>query len=149
MTIREVDEVTPSLVEAFARLMPQLSPTVAAPAAADLQEMVDAPGTTLLVATDGEHVIGSTTLVLFRIPGGLRARIESVVVDEAARGRGVGEALCRAAIDRARRAGALIVDLESTPTRLAANRLYPRLGFERRDTNMYRLRLSDQSAKRT
>jgi ribosomal protein S18 acetylase RimI-like enzyme len=139
--------VTPALVEAFARLVPQLAPAAPIPSAADLQQMIDSPATTLLVALAGGEIVGSTTLVLFRIPGGLRARIESVVVDQAARGRGIGEALCREAIARARAAGAALVDLESLPARLAANRLYPRLGFERRDTNVYRLRLSDPSGR--
>jgi len=79
------------------------------------------------------------TLVVFRIPTGVRAWIEDVVVDEAARGRGVGEALNRVAIQRAHDAGARTVDLTSRPSREAANRLYSRLGFEQRDTNVYRL----------
>ncbi|MCS5685302.1 MAG: GNAT family N-acetyltransferase, partial [Acidimicrobiales bacterium] len=74
----------------------------------------------------------------FRIPTGLRAWIEDVVVDEAARGRGIGDALNRAAIERARAAGARTVDLTSRPSREAANRLYRRLGFVERGTNMYR-----------
>ena len=81
------------------------------------------------------------TLVLFRIPTGLRAWIEDVVVDEAARGRGVGETLNRAAIEWARGAGATTVDLTSRPSREAANRLYRRLGFQERATNVYRLDL--------
>jgi len=81
------------------------------------------------------------TLALFRIPTGLRAWIEDVVVDEAARGRGVGEALNRAAIERARGEGATTVDLTSRPSREAANRLYQRLGFQERPTNVYRLDL--------
>jgi ribosomal protein S18 acetylase RimI-like enzyme len=91
---------------------------------------------------DGEPaILGSMTLVVFRIPTGLRAWIEDVVVDGSARGRGVGEALNRAAIDRARAAGATTVDLTSRPSREAANRLYRRLGFEQRTTNVYRLDL--------
>jgi len=94
----------------------------------------------LLVATDDSTgaVVGSLTLVVFRIPTGVRAWIEDVVVDGAARGRGVGEALNRFALDRAAALGARTVDLTSRPTREAANRLYRRLGFEPRDTNIYR-----------
>jgi ribosomal protein S18 acetylase RimI-like enzyme len=87
-------------------------------------------------------VIGTLTLALFRIPTGVRAWIEDVVVDEAARGRGAGEALTREALRLAEEAGARTVDLTSRPEREAANRLYQRLGFERRSTSVYRLELS-------
>jgi ribosomal protein S18 acetylase RimI-like enzyme len=83
--------------------------------------------------------VGSLTLVMFRIPTGMRAWIEDVVVDEAARGQGVGEALSRTAVNLAQQAGARTVDLTSHPDREAANRLYSRLGFEQRATNVYRL----------
>jgi ribosomal protein S18 acetylase RimI-like enzyme len=152
--VAAVEEVTPELVRAFARLLPQLSPAAPLMTAADLQAIVGASATTLLVAREGSGgpdagtILGSTTLVVFRIPGGLRARIESVVVDGPARGRGVGEALCRAAIERARSAGVALVDLESSPEREAANRLYLRLGFERRGSNPYRLRLGPARAPR-
>ena len=93
------------------------------------------------MATGEEAILGSMTLVVFRIPTGLRAWIEDVVVDEAARGRGVGETLNRAAIEWARVEGATTVDLTSRPSREAANRLYQRLGFQERSTNVYRLGL--------
>jgi len=138
--ISEVTEVTPELVAAFERLTPQLSRSSPAPTAAQLGEMVEAPGTVLLVAADevtGE-ILGSLTLALFRIPTGLRAWIEDVVVDDAARGLGVGSALNRRAIEIAQERGARTVDLTSRPSREAANRLYQRLGFVMRDTNVYR-----------
>jgi ribosomal protein S18 acetylase RimI-like enzyme len=101
--------------------------------------MVRSPATTLLLARDGEKgIVGSLTLVLFRIPTGVRAWIEDVVVDEGSRGRGVAEVLCREALNRASAAGAVTVDLTSRPSREAANRLYLRLGFVERDTNVYR-----------
>lgn len=132
-------EVTDELVEAFARLTPQLSRSSPAPDATVLGEIVTAEATTLLVArTDDGQIVGSLTLVLFRIPTGLRAWIEDVVVDDAARGQGVGEALNRYAIDVAAERDARSVDLTSRPSREAANRLYQRLGFEPRETNVYR-----------
>ena len=134
-----VDEVTDELVAAFARLIPQLSRSSPAPDAEVLGEIVASPATHLLVARgDDGAVLGSLTLVLFRIPTGLRAWIEDVVVDDAARGQGVGEALNRYAIDVAAERGARSVDLTSRPSREAANRLYRRLGFEPRETNVYR-----------
>lgn len=136
----EVIEVDDELVEAFARLTPQLSSSSPAPGADELAAIVASPATVLFVAKDIDSgtIVGALTLALFRIPTGLRAWIEDVVVDEAARGRGVGAALSNAAIDRARREGAKTVDLTSRPSRAAANRLYKRVGFEERDTNVYR-----------
>ncbi len=143
--IQEVEEVTPALVEAFARLVPQLSRSSPPPSADELAEIVASPATVLLLATDGDGdggaVLGSLTLVVFRIPTGGRAWIEDVVVDEGARRRGVAEALNRRALALAAERGARTVDLTSRPSREAANRLYQRLGFEPRDTNVYRLTL--------
>ncbi|HUP71208.1 MAG TPA: GNAT family N-acetyltransferase [Acidimicrobiales bacterium] len=138
VTVEEVGEVTPALVEAFARLIPQLSKSNAPPVEAELREMVEAPGTHVLVARDGDDIIGSLTLVVFRIPTGVRAWIEDVVVDEAGRGKGVGEALNQFALDLARSEGSKTVDLTSRPSREAANRLYQRIGFQARETNVYR-----------
>ncbi len=142
MRIVEATEVTAGLVDRFAELIPQLSSSNPPPTAAALAEMVASPATQLLLAVDDDGtVLGSLTLAVFRIPTGLRAWIEDVVVDGAARGRGVGEALNLDAIERARTAGATTVDLTSRPSREAANRLYQRLGFQARQTNVYRLEI--------
>ena len=142
VTVAALEAVGPDEVAAFARLVPQLSRSSPPPDEHELREMVDAPGTVVLVARDGDGtVLGSLTLVTFRIPTGMRAWIEDVVVDDAARGRGVGDALNRAALDAARDRGCRTVDLTSRPSREAANRLYQRLGFEARDTNVYRFEL--------
>jgi ribosomal protein S18 acetylase RimI-like enzyme len=106
-----------------------------------IREIVDAAATTVLVARDGRdngRIVGLLTLVVFRIPTGVRAWIEDVVVDESVRGRGVGEALSQEAIRQAVGLGARTVELTSRPSREAANRLYQRLGFARRDSNVYR-----------
>ena len=148
--IREVadpSEVTEEFAAAFGRLVPQLSKSAEVPAVVELAEIVRSPATVLLVAyaegddAEGGNIIGSLTLVLFRIPTGLRARIEDVVVDESARGAGVGKALNLAAMERAAAEGAKSLDLTSSPAREAANELYLSLGFKQRDTNVYRLEL--------
>ncbi len=144
VVISECAEVTEDLIEAFERLTPQLSRSSPPPSPDQLREIVASKATVLLVATDSTddgHIVGSLTLALFRIPTGMRAWIEDVVVDEAVRGRGVGEALNRYAIDVARDRGAKTVDLTSRPSREAANRLYRRVGFEARETNVYRYEL--------
>ena len=139
MQITEASHVTAELVSAFDRLIPQLSSSNAPPTEDELRSIVESEASKLLLAVDDDGtILGSLTLVLFRIPTGVRAWIEDVVVDSAARGRGVGEALNQAALDRARAEGATTVDLTSRPSREAANRLYQRLGFVQRETNIYR-----------
>jgi ribosomal protein S18 acetylase RimI-like enzyme len=136
-----VTEVTDELVGAFAKLIPQLSRSNLAPDAERLAEIVESDASVLLIATEGGTTLGSLTLALFRIPTGLRAWIEDVVVDQDARGKGVGEALNLEALRLAAEAGASTVDLTSRPSREAANRLYQRLGFVERETNIYRYEL--------
>ena len=143
VTVEIATEVTPALVQAFARLIPQLSKSSPPPTESELVEMVTSSASDVLVALDSEsrEILGSLTLVVFRIPTGVRAWIEDVVVDGDARGRGVGEALNSFALDIARVKGAKTVDLTSRPSREAANRLYQRLGFMPRETNVYRFDL--------
>jgi ribosomal protein S18 acetylase RimI-like enzyme len=141
VTIEEVKKVDAELVAAFERLIPQLSSSNPPPTEKELAAIVTSRSTVLFVARDEGEIVGSLSLVLFRIPTGLRAWIEDVVVDEVARGKGVGELLNRAAIDHAGKAGAKTVDLTSRPSREAANRLYQRLGFQLRNSNVYRYEL--------
>lgn len=142
IAVMAATEVTPELVEAFARLVPQLSSSAPPPDAATLQAIIDHDASTLLIARDRDTILGSLTLVVFPIPTGVRAWIEDVVVDSAARGRGVGELLNREALAIAASLGARTVDLTSRPARDVANRLYARLGFQQRTTNVYRYELA-------
>jgi ribosomal protein S18 acetylase RimI-like enzyme len=136
--IELVKETTDEVVDAVRRLLPQLSQTALPPDPEQLARVVDCPTNTVLVARRGGAIVGMLTLVLLPIPSGLRARIEDVVVDDAARGQGVGDALSRAALELAATHGARTVDLTSRPSRVAANRLYERLGFVRRESVVYR-----------
>jgi ribosomal protein S18 acetylase RimI-like enzyme len=138
MQVEVCTVVDDELVEAMARLVPQLSSSAPPPGPSELQAIVDSDACHLLVVRDDRGVLGSLTLAVFPIPTGMRAWIEDVVVDDAARGGGVGEALNRFAIELAGQLGARTVDLTSRPSREAANRLYRRLGFEPRETNVYR-----------
>lgn len=142
MQVSEVSEVSDALMDAFARLIPQLSSSNPPPSRDQVVEMVESEASILFAAEHEGAIVGSLTLVLFRIPTGVRAWIEDVVVDGEARGLGVGRALNEAALERARQAGATTVDLTSRPSREAANRLYKRLGFVERSTNVYRYDLS-------
>jgi len=143
VTIEVVTEVTAEVVESIARLIPQLSSTALPPNRDELAGIVASPGATLFVGrldAPGRPIVGTLTLITCRIPTGVHAMIEDVVVDEAARGAGCGAALVAAALERAREAGVRNVDLSSRPSREAANRLYVRMGFEQRETNLYRYR---------
>jgi ribosomal protein S18 acetylase RimI-like enzyme len=127
------------LLEALRRLVPQLSASASAPRADELEDVVSSPATTLLLARDEDgRIVGMLTLALFRIPTGMRAWIEDVVVDEGARGMGAGEALTRDAIALAEQAGARTVDLTSRPEREGASKMYEKIGFRPRRTNVYR-----------
>ena len=138
MQIQRALSVDDELVEAFAHLMPLLNDHAPAPTSDDLAEICRTAY--LLVARDPD-IVGVLTLTVYRVPTGLNARIDDVIVATEARGRGVGEALTREAIERARAAGAKAVSLTSHPRREAANRLYQRVGFERRETNVYSYKL--------
>jgi len=143
VVIEVVTDVTAEVVDAVARLIPQLSSTAPAPTRDELSAIVTSPGATLFVSrleAPERPIVGTLTLIIYRIPTGLHAVIEDVVVDEAARGAGCGAALVAAALDRAGAAGVRNIDLSSRPSREAANRLYLRMGFEGRETNLYRYR---------
>jgi ribosomal protein S18 acetylase RimI-like enzyme len=131
------------LSEAVDRLVPQLSRSSPPPGRAVLERIVADGATTLFVARRDGAVVGMLTLATFQIPTGVRAWIEDVVVDTAARGGGVAAALVDAALERSAELGARTVDLTSRPDREAANRLYLRMGFETRQTNVYRRTLAD------
>jgi ribosomal protein S18 acetylase RimI-like enzyme len=139
ITVEVPTEVDLDLVAAFARLIPQLSSSSAPPDADQLAEIIAAPATTLLIARDdSDQIVGTTTLVLFRIPTGVRAWIEDVVVDEAAGGKGAGKALTQEALRIAKEHGAKTLELTSRASREIANHMYQKLGFKARDTNVYR-----------
>ena len=136
--VQAATAVDDELLAAVATLVPQLSSSSPPPGAEALERIVASPDATLFVARAGDRIVGMLTLVTFEIPTAMRAWIEDVVVDESARGQGVAAALVQAAVDRSSEAGARTVDLTSRPDREAANRLYLRMGFEPRVTNVYR-----------
>jgi ribosomal protein S18 acetylase RimI-like enzyme len=141
-------EVNEDLIRAVHHLLPQLSGSARLPSGPEIDEIVSSQATTLLLAFASEQgaedapIVGMLTLVTFRLPTGVRAWIEDVVVDNSSRGQGVGAALTQAALEVAKARGAQTVDLTSRPSREAANRLYQRVGFEARETNVYRYKLS-------
>jgi ribosomal protein S18 acetylase RimI-like enzyme len=138
VTVHVAKTASQDLLEGINHLLPQLSTTAPPLTIDNLEELVSNTALTFFVAFDGDKVVGTLTLVIFPIPTGLRAWIEDVVVDEAARGLGVGVALTHAATNEAQLRGVRSVDLTSRPSRGAANNLYQKLGFKLRETNVYR-----------
>ncbi len=136
--VEVLDSVTDEAVEAFSRLLPQLSSSARPLDAAALSAIASSPAVTVLVARMDGKIIGTLSLAMFPVPTGLRAWIEDVVVDEAAGHHGAGTALVREAIRIAEQAGARTVDLTSRPSRQAAGRLYEKVGFTQRDSRVYR-----------
>jgi ribosomal protein S18 acetylase RimI-like enzyme len=136
MNIEQLREADEELVAVIGRLLPQLTEARTPPTLEQLHVTVSTQ--TLLVARDEDgRIIGILTLVLYRVASGLKGRIEDVIVDESARGQGIGEALTREGMKRAAEAGVLMLELTSMPYRSAANRLYKKLGFVRKPTNVY------------
>jgi ribosomal protein S18 acetylase RimI-like enzyme len=138
--VETVNQVSDELVIAVQRLLPQLSTSAPPLDAGKLSQVIQHQAVTLLVARSRGTIVGMLTLVMFPLPSGQRARIEDVVVDEAARGHGAGAALTTAALRLAHQQGARTIDLTSRASRVAANRLYERLGFALRDSKVYRYR---------
>ena len=141
----QIDIVTiadDELYEAFQRLVPQLTKNNPHPSLNDLSALVRDSSSTLMVArTKSGEIVGALTLTVYRVPTGIRSIIEDVIVDNSARGQGIGEALIKRAIDTAREKGAKNISLTSNSMREAANRLYMRVGFTKRETNAYQIKL--------
>ena len=137
--IETVTQATPEVYAALARLLPQLNPKLTLPPFERLEAIVADPSVTLLIARDGARIVGTATVIVYTTPFWIKARLDEVVVDESARGKGVGAALVAACVDIAREKGAQVAELQSGVLRDAANRLYKRMGFELRESNLYRL----------
>jgi GNAT superfamily N-acetyltransferase len=141
MHVDAVHQATPELHAALAHLLPQLNPTLPVPDLPRLERLIADPDVTLLVARDGAEIVGTTTVIVYTTPFWIKARLDEVVVDHKARGKGVGEALVKAALDVGRQKGAQVAELQSGrgSNRDAAHRLYERLGFKLRDSDVFRI----------
>ncbi len=141
MPIEAATEANQELLDALTALLPQLNPKLKPLTMERLSTVIGDPATTLLVVHDGSRIVGAAAVLVYATPAFVKARIEDVVVDENSRGKGVGEALVRRCMEVARERGAEIVELQSARWCKVANRLYPRLGFQLRESNLYRLEL--------
>lgn len=142
MKIFETNKFSDELLRAMNDMIPRLSPDVSLLSADDLHAILQSESSHLLVAKDDILFVGMLTLIVYRIPTGIKAWIEDVVVEEAYRGRGIGRSLIKHALAIATETGATTVDLTSRPSREAANVLYRQSGFEQRQTNVYRYKIT-------
>ena len=141
MRIEAATEATQELLDGLNALLPQLNPQLKPLTIERMSKVIRDPATTLLVVREDGRIAGAAAVLVYATPAYVKARIEDVVVDDKARGKGVGEALVRRCLEVARERGAEIVELQSARWREVANRLYPRLGFKLRESNLYRLEL--------
>jgi ribosomal protein S18 acetylase RimI-like enzyme len=142
MQIEIVTQADEELYDAFQRLVPQLTNNNPPPSLNDLADLVRDSSSTLMIARDAHgQIVGALTLTVYRVPTGIRSIIEDVIVDTSVRGQGIGDALMKYAINLARKKGAQNISLTSNPMREAANRLYLRVGFKKRETNAYQMKL--------
>ena len=142
MQIEVVTQADEELYQAFQSLIPQLTNNNPPPSLSDLAAIVQNASSTMLVARNEERkIVGTLTLAAYRVPSGVRSMIEDVVVDNSARGQGIGEALVKRAIEVAREKGVQYISLTSSSAREAANRLYMKVGFKKRETNAYQMKL--------
>ena len=139
MMIVEQKEYSDALLEQVNYLLGQLSSSASPLITKDLRSILESDASRLLIAKNAEVVVGMLTLMIFRIPTGLRGLIEDVVVCESVRRKGIGALLIQSAINIAEAEGARTLDLTSRPERHAANQLYEKLGFSKRDYNVYRM----------
>jgi GNAT superfamily N-acetyltransferase len=139
--VEVVPEATDEIQAAMARLLPQLNPTLTVPDLARLRRLLADPAVTLLVARDGDQIVGTTTVIVYTTPFWIKARLDEVVVEANSRGKGVGEALVKAALEIGRAKGAQVAELQSGrgEARKASHRLYERLGFKIRDSDVMRI----------
>ena len=142
MKIERLTRVSDDVVESLGQLMVQLAPDCKPLTGEYLQEIIDLPNIFLFVAKQGDQIVGTFSLVLYKIPTGLKASLEDVVVDVSRRGQRIGEKMIEFALEYANtQLDVSKLDLTSSPYRVAANALYKKLGFELRDTNVYRFEI--------
>lgn len=145
--IRRAETLTPSLAEAFERLMPQLSARLAPPDTRLAERMLGSGSTALLAACTGERIVGLLALAWYDVPSGRKAWIEDLVVEERARRQGVGEALVKAALTHAEAVGAKQVMLTSNPARSEAHALYRKVGFDKAETTLFVRKTEDKNRR--
>jgi ribosomal protein S18 acetylase RimI-like enzyme len=143
INISELTETSSSVLKSINELLPQLSSSAQVISMDRLSELVESDNTLIFIGTDESgQILGMLSLIVMKIPTGNKAWIEDVVVDQLARGKGMGKALMNHALEKAKELAVKSVDLTSRPSREKANMLYQSLGYQIRETNVYRHKIS-------
>ena len=134
--------VNQEILESVNFLLPQLSQSAKSIQIDQLNNIINSDCTSLIFAKDEEKIIGMLSFVAYQIPTEKKAWVEDVVVHKSARGKGVGKLLMNFALEIADQVDAKSIDLTSRPSRETANKLYQSMGYEIRETNVYRYGLN-------
>lgn len=148
MGIIELQNYTQSQFEDLKQLMPELSNRVNF-TQSDLQMVLKDSNCHLYVILDGERIVGCATLCIFHSPTGTKASIEDVVVSSAYRGQHLGKKLMEQVLEQAKAYAPIELHLTSNPMRVAANKLYQSIGFQKKETNCYQMMLTDVASSST
>lgn len=140
IVIQQVTSFTPQTAESLRYLAKQLGKNYHELRDEDIKEMIASPNHFLFLAIDtkNDKPAGMILAMVYRIPYVRKGYLDDLVVDEAYRGNGLGTKLLQTALDIAHKRGAAYVDFTSRPKRGAGNNLYEKLGFQKRETNVYR-----------
>lgn len=140
--IEQVTKYSAEIAKTIRRLAQQIDDNYKPLSDEDVEEMLTSSSVySLFFAYDisTKEVLGMVMLLVYRIPYTRKAYLEDLIVDKSFRGRGIGKALLKKAVETAKSKGALYVDLTSRPSRIESNGLYEKFGFKKRETNVYRL----------
>lgn len=139
--IERLTEATAAAASELAALGSKLHEDLRSLSEKELSSITADPNIILMVVKDGERVIGMATLYVLPKVGKKNGLIEDVIVDESYRGQGLGEKLVRALLEEGKKANVRSVSLTSRSHRVAAHKLYTKLGFTIQETNVFKLSL--------
>lgn len=142
MEIQELQNYTQTQYEDMKHLLSELSDRVNF-AQTDLMSVLKDRNCHLYVVLDSERVMGCATLCVFHSPTGTKASVEDVVVSSAYRGQHLGKQLMEYVLEQAKAYAPIELHLTSNPIRVAANKLYQSLGFQKKETNCYQMSIVD------
>lgn len=144
MLIWELTNLSDTQVQDVLSLMSELDPDIVVTSEMLLQAVASESSHFFAIIDDGDHIIGCATLCVFESPTGKKASVEDVVVSSLYRGQGLGVLLMQHVIDYAKlELKNVDIHLTSRPHRVAANKPYQQLGFEKRGTNAYEMKVRD------
>ena len=145
MEIQVLHNYTQAQFDDLKQLMSELSDRVSLTQTNLLMVLKDS-NCHLYVILDGESVMGCATLCVFHSPTGTKASVEDVIVSSAYRGQHLGKQLMKYVLEQAKAFAPIELHLTSNPMRVAANKLYQSIGFQKKETNCYQMTISESAS---